>query len=486
MAVFSMKEPKIIVPSQIVELRKQEGKRIVQMWLADDSFTFNNRRLNKEALPDIAKTILTKKYLIPPDLNHPQRKQVFPNDMEKDIASIHEAGRPYEAGTVYDLERHNREGRDGWDAFIEMDTPVGIRLFDAGILPRYSSTSIYKVDNNEPEDDVRNAIINNICAVKYPNYGIKASIQGMCVGDPAECKDNLLNNSAVDAVNELQNAIDKMKPCPTMKAINELDDDNKIVFSIDNEIQSGINMSAQVQPNVGTTDATVEYNFPKSGRKITLDGKGNIMSDTHPKETIPNEVVTKQETIKKIETEPPKGEEETKPEGSGEGAKKAVTTEESKTVAETEKKTEKESTPNDDTKKDTQDHAANVQQNNELENLKGELKKLSSKVDKSDNHMKYYRKQLITAKVNSANLKPEQKEQHVKRWNDMDIHGEELDFALNTAYGEQSPIQKVPDKEKKNSAYIVDDNEQQNSTTSRENTNKPKITMDMLSTKKVN
>lgn len=520
------KEPKVIVPSQTIELRKQDGKRIVQMWLADDSFTYENPithkkfRLSKQALPTIAKTIVGNKYLVPPTLDHPRHQEPNPYDVNVDIERINEAGRPFEAGTFFDIHPQQRYGNDGYDAFAEMDSELGIRLFDAGLLPRYNSTSILKLNNDEPEDDVKTARINNICAVKYPNFGIRASLQGMCVGDRDDCKNELINNSAQDWANmnmttmEMSgtNASDgyqvTLESCPTMEALKQLPEDSK--FMIENTIfkgaevthSSNINMSAQ--PNLGTTDATVTYDFPNSKRQIRLDGKGKIISDTHPSDKLPegfkgmaNPPATETRgDVVKIETEKPKGDGNGNGDNNNGGGEQQKNADGSLQVGSKEKEqekkeetiTKKEQSEVEKPEKDNPDNGgdqerekkdANNVQTDRVTQLEQNVKTLTSTVDKANTHMKYYRTQLIKEKVSKANLKPEQKEEHVKRWQNMDIHGDELEFALSTAYSAQEQTAKIG--ERKNSAYVDDGTRE---FTNSEPEDKPKkLTVDLLQRK---
>jgi hypothetical protein len=502
------KEPKVIVPSQIVQLRKQDGRRIIQMWLADSSFTFNGRRLNKEALPNIAKTAEGKKYLIPPTLEHPQRSTTYPNDLQRDLQSINEAAKPFEAGTVIGIERQNRYGIDGYDAFIDLDTKIGRDLFDSGMLPRYSSTSIYKLDARESEDNITKALINNICAVKYPNYGIRASLQGMCVGDVDGCKEQLINNSVTVSTSANDGQIVTLtQPCPTMKAVSELDDDNKIVFNntlfMDKELQSSVNnMSAN--PNVGTTDSTVEYSFPKSGRKLILDGKGQIISDSHPKDAIPDQVKKNM----------PPGMHSEKPSGSGEGngdnndgdnngngegenkdakvdggrkvkvddnnKSKETETETTKTEEVTKTKTEEKPEENKEAKLDSQNQ--NQNQNSEIERVKTDLKREHDKeMTKAIDAAKFYKRELIKSKLAQIPMKDEVKSEHMKKWADSELSMEDLAWHLELAYGQNSQLAKASqtDRERKNSAFDADADYEVKNSNPRDD-KKHKLTFDML------
>lgn len=506
------KEPKVVVPSQTIQLRNQDGKRIVQMWLADDSFTFKNPRtgtrfrLNKQALPEIAKTIIGHKYIIPPDLDHPHVKEPDPYDVNLHIERINNAGQQFEAGTFFDIHPQNRFGNDGYDAFAEMDTELGKRLFDAGLLPRYNSTSILKLDFNEPEEDTKKAIINNVCAVKYPNYGIRASLQGMCVGDRDDCKTQLLNNSSGTAATSISGELITLNmPCPTMEAIKQLPDDSK--FDIGNNIfnnaeltNSSNQMSAVTNP--GTTDATVTYNFPKSERTIKVDSKGMIIHDTHPNDKLPEgfKGMANPPAVK-VETERPEGNGDGGNGGNGDNNQKggeqsknangALSSKQQEAGTEKTEQQKKEETileKKEDNVKESNDTTKNDNPKNEVDNvqvdriskLESEVKELSRYKDDS----KYYRSQLIKEKLSRTNLKQDQKDEDLKRWEKMPIHGEELEFALSRAYPAQGQEVTAKVGERRNSAYIDDgEREINNSAASPQDNKTKKLTVDLLQRK---
>jgi hypothetical protein len=477
-------EPRIIVPNQLQELRYQDGKRILKMWLADDSLTFQgNRRVNREALPDIVKTILGKKYIIPNDLNHPQVKEPVPYNLKQHIEMINAASQPYVAGTFYDYERNHFEGKEGWSAYVDLDTELGQRLFDAGLIPRYNSTSMMKLDPTEPEDNITKALINNVCAVKFPNYGIKSAIQGYCVGSRDSCKTGLMNNSVTDGTatdwSNTQTTMNFDIECPTMRALRELDDDNivrfdKSIFNNQHEIQSSI-MSSQTgtstasasAPNSATTEGTIVV-FPSNNRQIKIDSTGKIVSDTHSNDKLPGgfEALRKKAEAERPKDEGGDGNGDNKPEGGKEDknangniqveSKKQQSKEEEKEKIKASEVEKPDQDKGDDTGKDNPpEQKVDPVQNDRVGNLESQVKQLTSQVEKANTNVNYYRKQMIADKVNSATwLKKEEKDERINRYNKMDIHGEDLKFMLDDAFRPQEVTAKVG--ERKNSAYIDD------------------------------
>lgn len=475
MAVI-LKEP-LVVPSQVVQVSKQSGKRIVKVFLSDSSININGRGVAKDAQDSIMKTVIGKPYLIPPFLDHPQRPQPYPARQEDDIALIHKTAKPYEGGIVYDLERVSSEDNPGYNAFVELTSDLAIKLFDEGILPRFVSHSIYKLNSNEPDSEMRSAVVNNICAVRNPAYGPKARILGMCVGDRETCKTDL-----ADPDPEKKSSVAVEGKCETMKAVEALSESELFRFNNDilkePEVTSSINMSS----TTGTVQSETTIEYPASGRTVKKDSQGRIISDTKKG----------QETVT------------TKVESNDENKDKETITKEEKTEKK-EEVTKENKAPDKDVKKASEQEQENNKPNNDNNNgteeteeakvkastdrigsLESEIKQFSNRLSKQESSTKYYRKKMIETRVNTAQyLKPEQKNEHIERWEKTDLHGDDLDFALETAYGPQSALARVADKEKKSSVssttYHEDDtNTDSEKTSSTKKKEDGKLTLDLL------
>lgn len=509
----------LVVPSQVTGVYKQQGKRIVKMFLSDSSINTNGRRFAKDAQDQIVQTVLEKPYIIPPFLDHPQRPQPYPKDPNADIALIHKTAKPYEAGVVFDLEKVSSEDNPGYNIFVELTSPFAIKLFDEGILPRFVSSSIYHLDNTEPDNEIRSAVINNVCAVRHPAYGAKARILGMCVGERDECKAGLTDkekqssnlefkaitkdgtspwyivsnnpdgtvtlsanmpstdrNGETGTEGEKQSSAEGGK-CDKMQAVEALDEHEQ--FTFDNSLFKDAEItSSNMSDTTGAIQSETTIELPASGRTIKKDSKGNVISDTKKgeaqKQDSDKETITKKEETKTEETKT----EETK---DAKANAKGNTAEDKKDNNQEQQKVDEQSNKEPEQIANPQDKLGTLEQ---------EVKQFSNRLSKQEQSTKYYRKKMIEAKIaNVSYLKPEQKTEQVARWEKIDIHGEDLDFALEQAYGAQSAMAKVQDREKKSSdsgsssrQYHEDTDEDSEKTSS--NKPKPTITLDLLSRSK--
>lgn len=493
MAVI-LKEP-LVVPSQVVEVSKQQGKRIVKMFLSDSSININGGRIAKDAQDAIMKTVIGKPYIIPPFLDHPQRPKPYPPRQEDDIALIHKTAKPYESGIVYDLERVSSEDNPGYNAFVELTSDLAIRLFDEGILPRFVSHSIYKLNPNEPDSEMRSAVVNNICAVRNPAYGPKARIMGMCVGDREECKNSLQDAEKhssidVDFIPINNNTKEQNNPegkCETMKAVEQLSENELFRFNNDilkqPEVTSSINMSA----TTGTVQSETTIEYPASGRVVKKDSQGRVISDTKKGEEMITTTTTTAESKDKDEGNKETITKEEKTE------KKEEVTKENKAADITNKKASEQQEDNNNNDKNRPNNEEETEEakakasTDRIGALESEIKQFANRLNKQESSTKYYRKKMIETRVNTASyLKPEQKNEHIERWEKTDLHGDDLDFALETAYGPQSAMARVAegkDREKRSSVALHEDDIQQTDsekTSSGRKKEDGKLTLDLL------
>lgn len=508
---------KLVVPSQIVSVKKQNGKRIVKSFIADSSINLNGRGIKKEAIDKIMQTAKNKPYLLPPFLDHPQRPTPYPQDPNDDIELIHKTAKPYEAGIMYDLERVNSEDNPGYNAYIELTSPLAIGLFDEGILPRWMSMSIYKFDKNEPDTEITNAVVNNICAVRNPAYGAKARILGMCVGDRDDCKTGLRDASSTVEMTGTNSSSDNTytltldsssAKCPTMQAVEGLPYDDSIRFDPNTvdiynaEVSNSVEMSAnQSQPGTVQSETTVKY--PASKRFVKKDGQGKVIQEGKIDDQ-GNEIQTNTEFENKpVETEVTKVEKETK--------EKEKTVEKDLTQTKTPKKISQEEENKEQEREESEEEEENKakaqsqknnqpqqqeqsnQSNDRIGGLEQQLKQQSKELERAMKNMKYYRRKTIEKAVNNAKwLKPEQKEERINRYDEMSLDGEDLELALSDAFGEQMALAKSSVNKEKTSSYqyhedIEEDNKEQTSSAgSRKESNK--LTLDLIrpSTKKTN
>ena len=466
MAVVSLNKEKLIVPSQIVELKKQDGKRIIQIFVSDSSLSSNGDRIHKDYQDQVVQTLKGNPYIIPPFLDHPQVPNLSHNPQEH-IKAIKDAAKPYEAGIVYDLQRVSSQENPGYNAFVELTSQFAINLFDEGILPRFVSWSLYKTNPSEPNNEIKSAVVNNICAVRNPAFGAKARILGMCVGDRDSCKNNLVNSSTIitgtdTATQTTSINANIQSKCPTMLAVESLEADN--LFT-DNgilktpEVNSSV-MSVQGQTDSGPMNSETTITYPESKRVVKKDAKGNIISETKmdeakKEETTQTQMNTKEGAVvreeKTVEKEVQKKLSEEKPE------------EEKK---EEEKPEEKKETPITDDR---------------IGSLESQVKQLSNRFEKANKTIEWYRRDMIATAINNANwLKPEQKEERINRYSEMEIAGEDLKLALTDAFGPQM-AQVRSNPERKSSEQHHEDtftNTTDNKISSGSNENK--LTLDLL------
>jgi hypothetical protein len=467
-----VKEP-LVVPSQVVGVSKQNGKRIVKMFLSDSSINANGRAIPKDAQDAVMRTTINKPYIIPPFLDHPQRPRPYPVDQNEDIALIHKTAKPYEGGTVFDLERVNSEENPGYNAYVELTSMFAIKLFDEGLLPRFVSTSIYKLNPNESDSEMRSAVVNNICAVRHPAYGAKARVLGMCVGDREDCKTGLRDASESEQVEDNEK-------CATMKAVESLDTQDRFEFS--NDLLKDLEQkSSNMSQTAGSTTSTTTTEFPRSGRKVVQDSAGNVISDTHAQKTEESKSIKSEanndsdkEVTKKEETKTETKEETTKekdaPIKSNEPPKKISEQEEQK------KEDQKEDAiPPEEAKNTNNDSQVSTQ-----------LKQLSNEVARLRTDNRFYRNQIIEKAVNNATyLKPDQKEEHIAKWKESELNLSSLIWALDTSYSPQAQAikQQDRDREKKSSQLHDDDTDSDSEKTSSSRPKKDndgKLTLDLL------
>lgn len=478
MSTVQIHKEKLVVPSQLVQVKKQDGKRIIKVFVADSSITINGDRIPQDAIDNIMPTMKGKSYILPPFLDHPQRPKPYPTNPQDDINLIHETAKPYEGGFIYDYERVSSEDNPGYNAFVELTSPTAIALFDMGMLPRWHSMSIYKLNPSESNREIRSAVVNNLCAVANPAYGAKARILGMCVGDREECTSGL-RESSVNEEKEIDKVKEKAKKegCQTMKAIAGLDEEDTFRFTpsllTDSERTSSSNMSSAPKgmADPGTTHSETEINYPASGRKVTIKD-GQVVSDTKKDQNKEKQVNAESEgeTVKKEETK----------------EEKTVTKEEKQEGkdASLSKEEDKKDDNNTNNEKPTEEDAK-LQSGSIDERLRGfetQLKNTTKTVDFLKRDNKFLRTKIITDKINGAHwLKPEQKEERIKRYSDMDISTEDLVFSLDDAFGAQvATVRSPPNKERQSSTQYHEDDDNDNEVTSSEKSKPQKLTLDLI------
>jgi hypothetical protein len=470
MPTVQIHKEKLVVPSQLVQVRKQDGKRIIKVFVADSSINVNGHRMPKDAIDSIMPTMKDKDYILPPFLDHPQRPKPYPTRAEDDINLIHDTAKPYKGGTIYDYERVESEDNPGYNAFVELTSDTAIALFDMGMLPRWHSMSIYKLNASEPDHEIRSAVVNNLCAVANPAYGAKARILGMCVGDRDDCTTGLRESSAKEE-DEVKEKV-KKEGCQTMKAIAGLDPEDTFRFDL-SILTNSEKTSSMSQAEAGTTTSETTIDYPASGRQVKMkDGK--VVSDTKKDQQVKAESEEGQTTKK----------EETKEE-------KTVTKEEKTEGKDASSKNPDEGNNNKDNNKDnekpTEEEANNKTGSIEerMRGLESNLKNQAKLLEKTVNDNKYLRRKIIEDKVTSAHwLKPEQKEQRIEKYAKMDISTEDLVFALDDAFGAQvATIKSQPNRERQSSSSTQlheDDNDDNEVTSSDKSSKKQKLTLDLL------
>ncbi len=465
---MTVQREKLVVPSQIVGLKKQDGKRIIKIFVSDTSLTSNGDRLHKDFQDTIVQTLKGKPYLIPPFLDHPKAPNLS-NNIPLHIEAIKTAAKPYEAGLVYDLERVSSEDNPGYNAFVELTSDFAVKLFDEGILPRFVSTSVYKTNPAEPNNEIKSAVVNNICAVRNPAFGAKARILGMCVGDRESCKSELVESSdktGVDAINKLNSSIAQMTgtsttdghivklegKCDTMRAVESLPSDD--LFTVDNTsfISSEVT-SSDMSADAGTTTSETTITYPESKRVVKKDGRGNIISETKmdeqkKEETTQTQMNTKEGAVK----------EETKEKTVEKEVQKKVSTEEEEKDEEEEERKRKGEKPTVEAKKEEKTEQSPAETTDRVGTLEQQVKQLSNRFDKANKTIEWYRRDMISTAINNANwLKPEQKEERINRYNEMDIAGEDLKLALTDAFGPQMAQIRSSNPERKSSEQYHED-----------------------------
>jgi vancomycin resistance protein YoaR len=221
-------------------------------------------------------------------------------------------------------------------------------------------------------------------------------------------------------------------------------------------------MSTQADPGTSTSETTITY--PESKRIVKKDSRGNIISETKMGE---------EEKKKEPETTQVKTEEKT------------VEKEVQKKLPETEKETEKEKTTEEkETIKEKKEGPITEpqQQNDKTGPLETQVKQLSNRLDKVDKTVKWYRRDMISTAINNAHwLKPEQKEERINRYEEMDIHGEDLKLALTDAFGPQMAVARgASNPERKSSEQYHEDTFTGSNNNEVKGSGNEKLTLDLL------
>jgi hypothetical protein len=227
--------------------------------------------------------------------------------------------------------------------------------------------------------------------------------------------------------------------------------------------------------DAGTTTSETITEYPASGRKVT-QRNGQVVNDTKNDQAKQKETKAESESGEQVEKK-----EETKKE-------ETVTKEETKKDASLSKEEDKNKDDNGNEKPNQpQEEDVNAKSGSledRLRKFESDLKNTSKTVDflKKDN--RFLRTKIITDKINGAHwLKPEQKEERIKRYSEMDISTEDLVYSLDDAFGAQvATVKAQPNREKQSSTqYHEDDNDSEVTASATATNEKPKkLTLDLI------
>jgi len=210
--------------------RNDNQDRILKIHLFDDSINIHGWGIDRELAASLAQEYAQgAPYLIPPTLNHPVRPYPpFPERPLDDMQDIRRFAAPYKAGECFKTELcASAHSKYGFDGYIKLTDPKAIEAFDKGLIPRYSSVSIYNLSGTD-RGYINKAQALNICAVKIPAYS-NAELLGSCKGSETTCHTNLKNAGVSDDNNSYcilktleQNDFDKFESNTSLKQNSEI------------------------------------------------------------------------------------------------------------------------------------------------------------------------------------------------------------------------------------------------------------------------
>ena len=193
---------------QVTDITTDNNKLFLKVFLLDDSINAAKWRIKSDSIPKHIEKFVGRPFLLTKEHYHPLEFEHVPidyNDVPATVSRLLAAQEQYRIGTIRKVERSLNPSQAAygatWNAYVELTDPAVVNAAKRGMLPRFVSASVFRLNPNECPQETTDYEPLHLASVDNPAYGIhKAGVRGSCDGDLISCSLKLAQASVYSSL----------------------------------------------------------------------------------------------------------------------------------------------------------------------------------------------------------------------------------------------------------------------------------------------